>query len=360
MRKLFFFTILLLANISVYSQGNVGYINGEIIDSSVKTDTVIFFGGQISEQYYEMKNIRSEVLFGKYKLKSSFKEPVMFRMVLSSDKNKMIWRAGRYFLDNSTKVIKSDLKNTECVSVDGSTNAEYQKIFIPFIFQKIGTYSCAKRDMEVIEEGKQLQFDSLVYLYVKKYPYSYVALWEVVNRFTRFGHSTLREKTLYSFSDKIKKGGIWHKLRDEFNAIAIKEGVVFPSPMVMDTAYVEKRLSIPIAKLTLVDFWFSRCKPCLEAYVELKKLQDKYRSKGFNIVSISTDKASERGLLQKRIIDYGLDWTHFLDENGTITKKLLIKNFPTTFLLDSDSKVIKRDISIDDLAKLLKEKFDDN
>ena len=49
------------------------------------------------------------------------------------------------------------------------------------------------------------------------------------------------------------------------------------------------------------------------------------------------------------------DGIPLLDENGNISKKYSINKFPTNFLLDSEGKIIKRDIPQEELEKFLEE-----
>jgi len=86
-----------------------------------------------------------------------------------------------------------------------------------------------------------------------------------------------------------------------------------------------------------------------------KPIYDKYRTKGFEIVSISTD-GSEKITDWKRVIEEKeFDWKHYLDLGGDETHKMKIRTFPTTFLIDTDGNVIKKDIASEDLEKFLNE-----
>ncbi|WP_316804283.1 TlpA disulfide reductase family protein [Pedobacter nototheniae] len=359
--KSFFLTGLLVLVCGVISAQenpkNEELITGQMVGFTQPSDSVFFFGGQLASKYFKGNTLAAEVKEGNYRLRKHFNEPMMYRMVLLSDRNQLIWRAGRYFIDRSTTNIRTDLSNNDQVTINGMVNTEYEHEFIPFIFAKKTGSKYTSDEVEKFEGSKETGFDSLLHTYVQLHPSSYVALWELVNRFMRFGHSITRQEILNLFSKEIKSGYIWNTLNDDFKNILIKEQKVFPSIKVQNTEYTTQSLIIPKAKFTLVDFWFSRCKPCLESYPGLKKIFDKYREKGFNIVSISTDKSSEKALWEKRIKEYGLNWLHYLDENGEESKKLLIRNFPTTILLDSKGRVIKRDFDNLQLEKFLEKQL---
>ena len=58
---------------------------------------------------------------------------------------------------------------------------------------------------------------------------------------------------------------------------------------------------------------------------------------------------------KKVIAKNNITWQNLLDENGNISKKYSINKFPTNFLLDSEGKIIKRDIPQEELEKFLEE-----
>lgn len=357
MKNYIVFVFLLSVCGSAFSQQSPkgeSVIQGKILGVNSQSDSIFFFWGQINPKYFNNTRLSSKVINENYKLTATPGEPKMYRIVLLSDRGQLIWRAGKYFIDNSTTSINSDLKNNECNTVDGITANEYYNVFIPFMFDHKETYRCDGREMEGLEESRELGFDSLLYSYVKKYPSSYVGLWELINRFDRFGHTKLRNKILDSFSGKIKSGHLWNTLNNDFQNILMREQENFPIINVKDIDHKQQKLLFQKGRYTLVDFWFSRCKPCLETFPNLKKIYEKYNKVGFNIIGISTDKSTENGLWEKTIEAYGLPWTNYLDENAAESKKLLISYFPTNFLLDYKGRVIKKNIDERSLGLFLK------
>ena len=103
-------------------------------------------------------------------------------------------------------------------------------------------------------------------------------------------------------------------------------------------------------KYVLLDFWGSWCAPCRASHPHLKELYSKYKDKGFEIVGIAQEHASDlkiaRGLWTEAITKDGLPWIQVLDnENGAkfdAVKEFAIAAFPTKILLDKEGNVIGR------------------
>jgi len=180
-----------------------------------------------------------------------------------------------------------------------------------------------------------------------------VALWNLIERFNLFGQSELRESTLNHFSQKIRKSKIWLLLNTDIQNDILKENKKFPVFDIKTIALKEKVLTLPRAKFTLIDFWFSRCRPCLDGLPTLKKLYALYQPKGFEIVSISTDLTENVPIWQKRIREYELNWPQYLDENRLKSQELNIYRFPTFILLNRKGEIIKKYLSLKDLEVFL-------
>lgn len=110
-------------------------------------------------------------------------------------------------------------------------------------------------------------------------------------------------------------------------------------------------------KYIFLDFWFSHCGPCISQFEALKSTYNKFKTKGFEIISISTDKKSDESGWKNAIDKYNLPWKHFWDIDGKESNKLSIDSFPTNFLLDQNGKVIAKNISPSQLNMILSKKL---
>lgn len=90
----------------------------------------------------------------------------------------------------------------------------------------------------------------------------------------------------------------------------------------------------------LLDFWFSRCAPCIKSFPELQNLYLKTERKKFEIVGISIDQDSEKELWKNTISKYKLSWPNINDSKTIVAKKFAIVNYPTKVLIDKNKKII--------------------
>ena len=92
-------------------------------------------------------------------------------------------------------------------------------------------------------------------------------------------------------------------------------------------------------KYLLIDFWASWCGPCRAAVPKVKELYGKYKSKGFDVVSISIDDSKKAWV--KAMDEEQMPWNQWLspDKNKTMVK-FLFSGIPTIYLVDREGKII--------------------
>ena len=154
----------------------------------------------------------------------------------------------------------------------------------------------------------------------------------------------LTETGLTRFVDANEKTAVGQKYTD----FAIK-----------DTEGKDVKLSDYVAKnkYTLVDFWASWCVPCRHEMPNVKRNYEAYKSKGFGVVGVSTDK--DLDAWKKAIDDLGLTWPQTSDKESDFqaTKMYGIVGIPATILIDQEGTIVARDLRDEDLTNKLKELF---
>lgn len=339
---------IFLITFKFYPQNTID-INGIVIENTLTNDSIIFHKGPLSSDLYEQPKIKSYVKNNKFIINGAFNYPQMYYLSFFSENDKIPYRKEIFFIDNKTKFIK--ISNSQDTIIGNNNHSfEYYKKFIPFVTNK------EEISFQKLRFSKPERFDTKLKEYILENNSSFVALWNLAERINNQGYKSIYNDILNSFSKKIKKSELWQKVYLDLNNIQIRENQKFPEKFILkDSLNNVIIFNLPKSKYILIDFWFSRCKPCLEKIPYLVEIFKKYESKQFNIVSISVDKTKDIDLWNKRIIEKQIPWINYLDENGVFSTIEKINSFPTNYLLDENGKVIKKNIELEELIKFLNE-----
>lgn len=111
-------------------------------------------------------------------------------------------------------------------------------------------------------------------------------------------------------------------------------------------------------KITLLDFWASWCTPCMNEVPNLKAAYNKFKSKGFEIVSVSVDEDTEAW--QNAIKVNAMNWVQMWngdDVANSPANDYSVTAIPCTFLIDADGTIIGRNLRGNELEKALEDYF---
>lgn len=106
------------------------------------------------------------------------------------------------------------------------------------------------------------------------------------------------------------------------------------------------------ARLTLLDFWGTWCRPCLNALPHLVELQHRYGPQGLQVIGIAyedgpiIEQQQRLNFVRQR---FGLNYRILLGngENCPVKSQLHVQSFPTLVLLDSQGHILWRSEGLD-------------
>jgi thiol-disulfide isomerase/thioredoxin len=107
-----------------------------------------------------------------------------------------------------------------------------------------------------------------------------------------------------------------------------------------------KTLTLPDdlkGKVVVVDFWSTRCGPCIESMPHMKAIYKKHKPRGLEIVGISLDERSDALRLRKFVSSENLTWAQTWSGMGwddPTARKYGIGAIPSLWVIGRDGKVI--------------------
>lgn len=116
-------------------------------------------------------------------------------------------------------------------------------------------------------------------------------------------------------------------------------------------------------KVVLINFWATYCKPCLTEIPWMVEFQDKYASRGFQILGVNMDEegaefvhkwlAEPQLAVDGKPVQLKFNFPQFLGSSAVADAYGGLIGLPTTLILNREGKVVKRYIGISS-----KEKFE--
>ena len=229
--------------------------------------------------------------------------------------------------------IKDDNLNYEILS-SSPANIEFDKLnsILKLFDSKLKPFE--SNDSKNIE-NKELELQK----YIRKHPKSYVALWEMINDFSRYGYHPIFADNLKLFDVTVKKSFTYIEFS---KLLKLEADNIFPEINLDNKNHLSKT-TFKNYKLTLIDYWATSCKPCIEDMPRLVELYSQYKNKGINFISVADEYTPERMSKATEILKKNnITWETYFDKNKEFPKKLNASGYPLQILVDSEGNIIKR------------------
>ncbi|MCF0175791.1 MAG: AhpC/TSA family protein [Bacteroidales bacterium] len=98
-------------------------------------------------------------------------------------------------------------------------------------------------------------------------------------------------------------------------------------------------------KYIFIDYWASWCGPCRAEIPTVRKVWEKYRNKGFDVVSISLD--ATEAVWKNAVSQLDMPWTQLSDLQefkGPAAKAYAVKAIPFTMLIGPDGTILETNL----------------
>jgi thiol-disulfide isomerase/thioredoxin len=356
MKYLIFFCPFLLFSNHFFSQQRDYKLN---ITNRNECNKVIFERIIWDSLYYNIKIPKLIYKNSKYTAQGKINFPQAFKIYSESCNENY----GIFILQQRENTFK--LKSTDR-SLFPQADEDFKNILNNFEIEKDKIYKNISNDVKsnhnIFPSEKKIYYDqsisnnedkrdSLIYEHTNKTKDPYLILWYLIYKIENdWYYSSWYKKIFDSLPTDTKKSYAGKRLSNKIQTLEkIQIGEKFPLEIIAKNSIFKNTNK----KYFLVDFWFSHCGPCLNDFPKYKEVYKQYKDKGLEIIGISTDQTKNVNDWKKVIKEKDLLWIHFLDENGTESKKYNINAFPTTFLLDSEGVIIKKNISPEELENFL-------
>lgn len=93
-------------------------------------------------------------------------------------------------------------------------------------------------------------------------------------------------------------------------------------------------------KLVVLNVWATWCPPCRREMPSLERLSKALDPQRFAVIGLSTD--ADAMLASEFLLQNGITFANFFDQNGKLARELNLKVYPETFVIGPDGRLVER------------------
>jgi len=306
-----------------------------------------------SEQYDDYKSTGKDVRNFKFNggdLQKEFKSKVL------EESDYMSRQIGESFYISLPRNSKSDLDSLEVLEFLNSLDPNsYLWEANPNLFNNARYYLSKDNSAKVIEN---------IFRQTKNLNVKFRLLQQKYFD-ARYKNDEAKLKELYKIvSDEFGELEIGKSYLKQFNMVVkIKEGADIPDFSVKsfdDSTKIFSKSNM-LGKIYLIDFWATWCGPCVGEMPNLHEVYEKYKSKGFEILSFSLDNGIKE-IKEFREKQYKMPWLNAYlgpDWMQPLVKSFEVEGIPKPLLIGKDGRILatEKDLRGDKLDKTLSNYF---
>lgn len=118
-------------------------------------------------------------------------------------------------------------------------------------------------------------------------------------------------------------------------------------------------------KLTVIDFWATWCKPCVNSIPKLNKIAQESKEKGVGFVGINVDSPRNISKVRPFVQALGVSYPVLLDTDEEVMTQLNVSVLPTLLIVNSKNEIVfthegfkpgDEELIKEEIEKLLSEK----
>ncbi len=255
---------------------------------------------------------------------------LMFRnYMLGADSMK--YAGDAFYLEKGYTRIEGDNQKAPYLRIFAGkeTDVFYKNQFIDFGW--LGNIDSAKRLARINSFKNE----------IKKNPFSYFLLQSIYNAKEQYSKSEI--STIVSlFNNDVQKSKLAEQITASLKNRPIP-GEPYPNLYLLKSDSNRQNIIDADSKLTMIIFWASWCGPCRMEIPLLKEINETYKERGLNIVSVSVDDNGDNW--KKALSQEKMNWPQYLvdrDKLETVKQQFNFRAIPFVVFTDNTGKEIMK------------------